>query len=153
MPRTEFGVVEARTALQKVRAIAARAVKEEMAAAATARKKVRQQFIDRARKLAWEAATDNSGDWARERNPAKVANDAAEAAGKEYDRLHNNVGDATANGDPEGPLISVGSSVDTQAEINALESWATKHPPQLGAGQMTHRKRSLESIEKIYASK
>lgn len=149
----EFGVVEAQTELQKLGAIAARGVKEKLTASASARMKARQDYIDRARKRAWEIATDNTGDWAPERNPAKVANDAAEAAAKEYDRLHKNEGQISVPDDSDRPEIKVGKMVDTQGEIDALESWAKTHPPKLGAGSMTFRKRSLESIEKIYASK
>jgi hypothetical protein len=53
------------------------------------------------------------------------------------------------NPDEPPPDIKIVGSVDTQAEIAALESWAGNHP-LLGSGKRRHRKRTLESIENIY---
>ena len=143
----EFGVIEAQTELQKLRAIAAREAQEQMAAA-TARVREAQEQKDAALEEQIENLEDD-----RAANPelARFNRGMARAAKKSVTRRPGVV--APATDDPDRPLISVGKMVDTQGEINALETWATKHPPQMGSGQMTHHKRTLESIENIYRSK
>jgi hypothetical protein len=58
----------------------------------------------------------------------------------------NSVHPATA----DRPVIDVGSQVDTQGEIDALESWAKKHPLALSAARLSGYKRTLGSIKDIY---
>jgi hypothetical protein len=66
---------------------------------------------------------------------------------EEFNRL-NSTHPPTA----DRPVIKVGSAVDTQQEVDALESWAKRHPLALGAGQLRHRKRTLRPLASYYSS-
>ena len=133
----DFGIVEARTQLQKLKLIAAQIAKEQLVA------ERRRKEDDEAAAAYRKALEDAEGadDPARER--AYVERQQYEANKKLQERR-------AKEEKPEPPPITVGSEVDTQAEIDALESWAKTHPPTLSSGNMMHSKREIGSIRDIY---
>ena len=134
----EFGVVEARTELQKLRNIAAQIAKEQLVAE---RRRKEDEEATAAYRNAIEDA-EGAEDPASER--AYVTRQKYQADKEVQERR------AQEKPDQPQPPISVGSKVDTQGEIEALESWAKHHPPMLGSGQMTHRKRTIGDIENVH---
>jgi hypothetical protein len=66
--------------------------------------------------------------------------------GLQRDKDLNDVHPAT----PDRPMIKLGPGVDSQADINALESWAKEHPVKLTGARLVGNKRSLESIRNIH---
>ena len=132
----DFGVVEARTQLQKLRAITAAGVREEQE---KARKLKEQKEDDDAAAAYRKAMEDAEGaeDPARER---------AYLTRKKYeeDQKRKKRRDAERQAHPQ-PIL-VGSAVDTQAEIDALESWALQHSVIARTGMMAGTKRQIGSI-------
>lgn len=139
----DFGVVEARTQLQKLRAITARGVREELEKARKLREQQEDEIAAETYRKAMEDA-EAADDPARER-AFLTRQRYASVKMVEQRRAQER---AQEKQDP--PPTSVGSAVDTQAEIAALESWAEKHPLMLSAGQLTGTKRNIGSIKNIY---
>lgn len=132
----EFGVVEARTSLQKLRATSARAAKE---------------MVDKARALKEEQEAD-AAYWsgADQEELTQYPELARFKAAVAKHARKNQEQPPVAVADPDRPSISIGSSVDTQAEIKALESWAMNYRPMQVSGYLTHHRRTLPSIEMIH---
>jgi hypothetical protein len=132
----EFGTIEARTQLQKLRAIAAQGVKEAKEA-----EEARKEQEARAAEEASEDLDDS-----RSASPELARfNRAMERAAKKQNPSRK----GGNRPDPDNPLIAVGTSVDTQAEIDAIEAWAKTHALKLLGGKLPRIKRSLPSVEKI----
>jgi len=135
----DFGVVEARTQLQKLRQIAADGVREQKEAEFK-----KQQKKDDELQRQIEDLEDS-----RSPNPQLARfNRALQREARKKQRPTTPTAPQT---DPERPQIKVRSLVDTQGEVSALESWAKHHPLSLAAGTMNYRsRRPLSSIETIF---
>jgi hypothetical protein len=133
-----FGVVEARTQLQKLRAITAKEVKEQLDAARKLREQKEDDEAAKAYRKALEAA-EGAEDPARERNQVMRQQ-------YEYDKQVQARRAQERKNDPPPP-ITVGDDVDTQAEIDSLNDWALHHAPM---GRPKFQKRTLPSIENVH---
>jgi hypothetical protein len=135
----DFGVVEARTMVQKVaRRIAdaeARERNNRRAVSFTVREK---QPMDsgpaRARRELAEAIERDA--LQRERDAQEQKNGKRQETEQEQELR-------------DRPRIKIVGWMDKQEEIDALESWAKNHSPKVMAGQLKHTKRTLVPIKNI----
>jgi hypothetical protein len=136
----DFGVVEVRTSLQKLSTIAARGAKEQLEAARKLREQKEDQEATAAYQKAIEAA-EGAEDPAKER--AAVMRQKYEQDRKVRERR------AQEKPKQDEPPITVGSVLDTQAEIDALNGWARRYQPPPTA-LPSGLKRTLPSIENVH---
>lgn len=139
----DLDVVSGRTQLQKMRQIAQQGVAE-------------QRLADRKRRYEREDAAA-AAEFRKAMEAAEGAEDPArERMYLERQRVEANKKLAQKRAaemaqDPP-PRVGIDGDFDTQAEVDALESWAKSHPPKLFAGNMTHTKRAIGSINDIYVN-
>jgi hypothetical protein len=132
----DFDIVQARTKLQQINNTAARGVREQQDAARKRKYDQEDQVAAGAYRKAMEDA-EGADDPASER--AYITRQKYEADKRVQAKRAQEKPD-------EPPDIEIIGTVDTKAEIDALESWAENH----SVVQMRHTKRTLESIENIY---
>jgi len=139
----DLDVVTGRTQLQKLRQITQQGVAEQ----GLAERKRRYEREDAAAvaefRKAMEAA-EGAEDPALERSYL-------ERRRVEADRKLRAKRAAEMAQDPP-QRVGIDGAFDTQAEVDALETWAKTHPPKLHAGNMMHTKRAIGTINDIYVN-
>ncbi len=137
----DLDVVAGRTQLQKMRQIAQQGVAEQRL---SERKRRYEREDAEAAAALQKAMRDAEGaeDPARER--LYLERQQAEARRKLVEKR------AAERANDPPPRVGIDGAVDTQAEVDALESWAKTHPSKLFAGNVTHTKRAIGSINDIY---